>query len=785
VWIDRGGARLKAGKLLVAAAAILGFALSVIPAPTFASTTTFTFTCTMNGGASAASIALTISGGSGTSLSPTSENCDGSGHTVTVTYTTLSGATVTATVPADTGTVKYRYAGGTYGSSSGETYTGSACGSSSCPAVTTPNLYEGISITGAMDPVSPSTWDASYSEPFFGYQLGVLSTIVTVGLTSGSGTASASGFGDYNTKFCFESAWQSTAAPADFWGIGQTGGAIAQCSTETVAGTTLTEIYKLSPGSTPGFSTVALGNDWYQGVTETVGGVVALGNDWYQGVAEIFGTLKSGSDHESGLAPDIFMVCGNHTDNTPLCSIQPVQFSPLGGIAVQVVTFSGCAPGVPAVLGDGNTYEVQVQGSCLLTASLPAGYIWTGVNSANVQTTTCSGGTCTAWVLTYSAAQPTAVTLTVNNPAQPVGGTAVFTATTPTQPSSPYTLDIFDYTNSTATPLISCTSSPCVVGVTSHHNSAQVFEAAITSTGAISGAVATSSKVTVIWGTGGGNGLCVSYKLLLGGIFPAPTLTYTANAQTLTATVPLAGTAGAPLCVPVDSGTSWSVSGYLAGSLGATVERARTLNTTSSSSLGTFVFVYWHQLFVPVSYTTTDTAATNQPSIILTQFGSNNGFSNSKTPTSYWVDFNSPWTAANPWTTSPDLKTLYATPASGQVVTPSAIIVAYGTGTAGQCVGANPLAVLEANPASCFVPAIVAVWDANTGPLVYFSFIVLGVNVMVYNKTQSIVMSLIVLLVAGAVFGYFIPPSVQVIANVFLYLGATGVVVRVVLALRS
>ena len=478
---------------LLLLAGLLSLVVSGVPTA-YASTTTFTFTCTMVNSAPSATITMSISGGTGTSVSPSTEPCDGSGHTVTVTYTTLSGAQVTGTVPGDTGTIHYRFTGGS------TTATGSACGASSCPALTTPNLYEDLSNTNAMSPSSPSTWDASYTEPVYGYELGTWQQLFTVSLTSGAGSASNSGFADYNTNVCFTDSWPSTASPLASWGIGQTGGAVPQCNKFTTGGNTKTEIYIRSPNIRQDNLTLpAIGNDWYQGVTETIGGVLALGTDWYQGVTETIGTLLSGQGHTSSQQPNIFLVCGNHTANTPLCAIQPLQFTPLADTTPQTVTLTQCTPSPSTVPGDGNVYDVEMFASCQFIATLPSGYEWTSSGSTAIYLTDCSGGLCSTISENYVIVTSFMVTLKVDNPSQPIGGAAHFTAMASPALFDSYQLLIFDVTNSTTSAIATCNSSPCTASVASHHANTQTFEAAVSTTGTIGGAVSTSSQVPVQW----------------------------------------------------------------------------------------------------------------------------------------------------------------------------------------------------------------------------------------------------------------------------------------------
>jgi hypothetical protein len=85
----------------------------------------------------------------------------------------------------------------------------------------------------------------------------------------------------------------------------------------------------------------------------------------------------------------------------------------------------------------------------------------------------------------------------------------------------------------------------------------------------------------------------------------------------------------------------------------------------------------------------------------------------------------------------------------------------------------------------CYFPASV---DALAGPIgraPWLGFVLLAVNVAIYNKTVSIWITLTVLWIAGAIFVLAVPVYVGQIAEVFLALGSAGIVVRLVLLVRG
>lgn len=110
-----------------------------------------------------------------------------------------------------------------------------------------------------------------------------------------------------------------------------------------------------------------------------------------------------------------------------------------------------------------------------------------------------------------------------------------------------------------------------------------------------------------------------------------------------------------------------------------------------------------------------------------------------------------------------------------------ATYISYFKVSPASCGSSNPLIMLENN---CIIPAVIDAWTAPIGPGPWFSFVLLGVNVAVYNKTQSVWVGMVVLLVTGGVFSLFLPAYVGQIANIFLALGAAGLVVKAVLLLR-
>ena len=266
-----------------------------------------------------------------------------------------------------------------------------------------------------------------------------------------------------------------------------------------------------------------------------------------------------------------------------------------------------------------------------------------------------------------------------------------------------------------------------------------------------------------------------SYIVIGGGASNPPTLAYTYLGVGYNVTM-----AGAPTQYAMDAGTGWAVTNPLHGSTG--YERWMTPVTPTSGSVGanfTESYPYYRQENVPVYYTLSDPVATTVPTFTFTSFGTASTVYNSKAPVSYWIDYNVPWSAQSPFTTVPDLKTYTGSPPSGVSIGSSSIDVVYGSFNA--CGSSNPVTLLEQG---CIVPAVLYTWSYPLGIGPWLAFVLLGVNVAIYNKSQSIAMGLIILLVTGAVFAVMLPAQVGVIAQVFLYIGVSGFVVKLILLAR-
>ena len=142
-------------------------------------------------------------------------------------------------------------------------------------------------------------------------------------------------------------------------------------------------------------------------------------------------------------------------------------------------------------------------------------------------------------------------------------------------------------------------------------------------------------------------------------------------------------------------------------------------------------------------------------------------------------DAKSAWRTQSPFVTNPDLTIYYGNVTSGTVSSATHITEAYTT--AKSCIGSTPLISLEQG---CVVPAILGTWGNFFGTQVWLSFILLGVSVALYNKSQSIMVSLIILMAAGAAFGFAFPAAFASIAEALAALSLAGIVTKAVLMIR-
>ena len=270
------------------------------------------------------------------------------------------------------------------------------------------------------------------------------------------------------------------------------------------------------------------------------------------------------------------------------------------------------------------------------------------------------------------------------------------------------------------------------------------------------------------------DGPTLSYSIIGGGTPTAPTFSGTAAGATYTPTLTTTATQ-----YWFDDGSTWSITNPLTGS--GTTERWDTGQATSGTiSVFTENFAYYNQYSPKVTFTLTDSLLTTTPTFTYVEYGASVTQHNSKTGINPWIDSGSTWSAQNPFVTSPDLKTEYGNVTSGTISSANHITIAYAPATS--CVGSTPLKSIENG---CIVPGIVGTWGNFLGTAGWFSFVLLGVNVAVYHKSQSVMVSLIILMVMGGMFGFLFPQSFSNVAEALIAIGIAGIAVKAILAVRT
>ena len=276
--------------------------------------------------------------------------------------------------------------------------------------------------------------------------------------------------------------------------------------------------------------------------------------------------------------------------------------------------------------------------------------------------------------------------------------------------------------------------------------------------------------------TKGYNTATVSYSISGGGTPTAPGFNFLFGGTAYTYTMTTTATG-----VFVDPGSAWSVSPNPLTGSGST-ERWETnavISGTATTSI-TVSPVYYNQYGPDVAFTLTDSyTLKNAPIFTYVLYGQTATATMSKTATQIWMDSGSKWSAQSPFVTNPDLTTYYGNVTSGTVSGATHITEAYTT--AKSCVGSTPLISLEHG---CVVSAILGTWGNFFGQQIWLSFVLLGVNVAIFNKTQSIMIALSLLMVVGAVFGFAFPAAFASIAEALAAIALAGIVTKAVLMIR-
>ncbi|MDG6968264.1 MAG: hypothetical protein JRN50_02260, partial [Nitrososphaerota archaeon] len=261
----------------------------------------------------------------------------------------------------------------------------------------------------------------------------------------------------------------------------------------------------------------------------------------------------------------------------------------------------------------------------------------------------------------------------------------------------------------------------------------------------------------------------LSYSVIGGGSPTAPT-----------ATGEQYGAAYAPTLTTTATGYWFDSTGSVAfsTSAGATGERwAPGPASVSATTSNTQVVGMYHQYNPTVKFTLTDSYLTTAPWFSYTSFGTSIKVDNSKTGITPWIDAGSTWNAQSPFVTSPDLTVENANATGGTADSATHITIAYST--ASSCASASVITEFEDG---CIVPAILSTWSMYLGSNVWLSFVLLGVNVAIWNRTQSVMVAMIVLMVVGGVFFFALPSEFGTIAVALTSIAAAGFLVKLWMA---
>lgn len=168
--------------------------------------------------------------------------------------------------------------------------------------------------------------------------------------------------------------------------------------------------------------------------------------------------------------------------------------------------------------------------------------------------------------------------------------------------------------------------------------------------------------------------LTLSYSVVGGGSgYSPPTLTYTSNGALETASL---GTT--PTLYYLDSGSSWSVSTQLPGSSGT--ERWQTAQSTTGMAAlaSTASITYYHQYLETLSYSVAGGGfGYSAPSLSAQEFGAAVGLTLGSSPSSFWLDSDTVYSATNPLAGSTSTERWLATLSGGTVTIAASATISY------------------------------------------------------------------------------------------------------------
>jgi hypothetical protein len=265
--------------------------------------------------------------------------------------------------------------------------------------------------------------------------------------------------------------------------------------------------------------------------------------------------------------------------------------------------------------------------------------------------------------------------------------------------------------------------------------------------------------------TGPPGQVCASYELFgSAGYYSGPYITDLSTTGNVTFRLTTA-----PQCFTGYLSATWTATNPLPGSNSG--RSAWSVNGSSGATYASFKLVYYDQFAAAVSYRLDDSAAANHPTFTYIQNGTQHTWTMSKTPKAFWLDAGRVWSATNPWTTTPDLATWDAVPASG-LQAQGPLAVQYGA--VNGCTG-TWLHQLEQG---CF-------W-ATMGPYItifglqgFLGIVMLGVNAAIWIQTKNGWVVVIVLSATGVLFAGALPQVFYLFALVATGIAIAGVIYRI------
>jgi len=155
------------------------------------------------------------------------------------------------------------------------------------------------------------------------------------------------------------------------------------------------------------------GTNHPQSISDAFNNLLFQTNPWFQTISDSFNNiLFQASGHYQQINEYVYYLCFNTTDINTYCGGQYVQFTPLTGNSIQTVHISGsCLVSPSSMSGDGTAQNINLNGICTLTFTLPASSYWVANGLTTLSLTACIG--CSTIVETYGTVSITTITYIV------------------------------------------------------------------------------------------------------------------------------------------------------------------------------------------------------------------------------------------------------------------------------------------------------------------------------------------------------------------------------------